>query len=188
MWVCKCTELCLWSGDIFRLWSAERLGWAAACSAWIKMQCVDHCWVPVWRPAFTGLTHHGCEGGRVRRVFGGLYLHGCYPSSTWQTRGYPRAVFHGWMLIPAINLLLGMELREFLIGPLPFCIIYYTINHMCTSTPKKAVYQKCLVRKMATQTIWIRIVFQKSAALKHHSDSCWTPKMLLILSKTSLSS
>lgn len=48
----KCTELRLWSdGDIFHLWSLERQGWVAA----IKMQCVAHCWVPVWQRSEEGL-------------------------------------------------------------------------------------------------------------------------------------
>lgn len=59
MQVCKSTEPRLWSTDIFYFWSAERLGWAAVCLAWIKMQCVDECRVPVWWPWSTCLTHYG---------------------------------------------------------------------------------------------------------------------------------
>lgn len=36
----KCTELCLWSEDIFCLCSVQPQGWASACSHRIKMQFV----------------------------------------------------------------------------------------------------------------------------------------------------
>lgn len=89
MRLCKCTELCLWSGDIFRLWSAEWLGWAAARSAWIKMQCVDHCWVPLWWPASVGLTRLG----RVGLMFQGLYLYTRYPQFNLVNTGISQAIF-----------------------------------------------------------------------------------------------
>lgn len=138
MWVCKCTELCLWSGDIFRLWSAERLGWAAACSAWIKMQCVDHCWVPVWRT-----TH---EGGWS--VWGGLYCARLLPQFNLANTGISPSCFHSGMLIPTINLHLVAELRGFLVGTW-FCVVLLHCKalYKCTSklsSWKNAVYKQCL--------------------------------------------
>lgn len=37
------------------------------------MQCVDHCWLPVWWPAPIGLTHNGREGGRWECLGGDIY-------------------------------------------------------------------------------------------------------------------
>ena len=102
MRVCKCTEQCLWSGDIFRLWSAERLGWAAACSAGIKLQCVDRCWVPVWRPASKGLTHR-CRKGGWRECLGAVIFISLLPQFNLANTGISPRCFNGWTSIATIN-------------------------------------------------------------------------------------
>lgn len=94
MRVCKCTKQCLWSEDIFCLWSAQLLGWAAACSAWIKMQCVDHCWVPVWWPASMGLAHHWIDRG-WGKCFGGYIYMLLTPVQTSKHRDIPK-LFYGF--------------------------------------------------------------------------------------------
>lgn len=120
MWVCKCTELCLWSRDIFRLWSAEWLGWAAACSAWIKMQCVDHCWVPVWWPVSISRTHY-------RRDVGGEWLGGYIytlvtPVQPSKHRDIPKLFL--WLDVDSTNKT-APELRGFLFGTLLSCVVLW---------------------------------------------------------------
>lgn len=205
MRVCKCTKQCLWSEDIFCLWSAQLLGWAAACSAWIKMQCVDHCWVPVWWPASMGLAHHWIDRG-WGKCFGGYIYMLLTPVQTSKHRDIPKLFYgfqwkissqwHSWedFSLPQVSLVVHnqtvkhwyiskMSLRKWLhTNTLDWSLRSEDLAICGRRKKKEATSAKIqtsaenLRKKMTAHTVWT-LSLLKSNLLKQQGDSCYALKM-----------
>lgn len=78
------------------------------------MQCVDHCWVPVWRPVFVSQTHY-------RREDRGVYIYSLVTPVQPDKHGdIPKQFL--WLDVDSTNKS-ATELRGFLFGTFLSCVV-----------------------------------------------------------------